>query len=96
MKSIIQSDRSRCYICGKNSAFEPIDEHHVFGGANRKISEKFGLKVYLHHWTCHLNGVHRDGDMTKKLKADVQAKAMQYYGWTVKDFIGIFGKNYLD
>ena len=96
MKSIIQSDRSYCYICGKNANFEPLDEHHVYAGANRKLSEQYGLKVYLHHYTCHLGGVHKHGDMANKLKADVQTKAMQYYGWTKQDFIDIFGKNYLE
>lgn len=95
MKSIIQTDKFRCYICGRNSAFEPLDEHHVYAGANRKLSEKYGLKVYLHHWTCHLNGVHKDGEMGDKLKSDVQKKVMEKYGWSVDDFIAIFGKSYI-
>lgn len=95
MKSIIQTDREHCYICGRNSAFEPLDEHHVYAGANRKLSEKYGLKVYLHHLTCHLNGVHKDGELATKLKADVQKKAMEKYGWSVDDFIAIFGKSYI-
>lgn len=95
MKSIIQKDRDYCYLCGMNSNLEPLDEHHVYAGGNRKLSEKYGLKVYLHHWKCHLNGVHRDGDMADKLKADVQEQAMKYYGWTVDDFIEIFGRNYI-
>lgn len=95
MKSIIQKDRDRCYICGKNANFEPLDEHHVYAGANRKLSEKYGLKVYLHHLSCHLNGVHKDGDLANKLKADVQRQAMKHYGWSIDDFIGIFGKSYV-
>ena len=95
MKSIIQSNKDRCYICGRNSAFEPIDEHHVFAGANRRLSEKYGLKVYLHHFTCHLYGVHKDGEMALKLKQDVQRKAMEHYDWTTKQFIDIFGKSYI-
>ena len=95
MKSIIQTDKTRCYLCSRNAAFEPLDEHHVYAGANRKLSEKYGLKVYLHHWSCHLNGVHKDGDIAQKLKADVQKKAMEHYGWNVDDFIAIFGKSYI-
>lgn len=45
-KSIIQKDR-RCFFCGSVNGLE---EHHIFGGtANRKISEKYGLTV----WLCH-------------------------------------------
>lgn len=95
MRSIIQKDKGRCYICGRNNHFEPIDEHHVYAGANRKLSERYGLKVYLHHYSCHLNGVHKDGEMADQLKKDVQTKAMEHYGWTTQDFITIFGKNYL-
>ena len=95
MKSIIQTDRDYCYLCGMNRNLEPLDEHHVFAGGNRQLSEKYGLKVYLHHNKCHLYGVHKDGEMANKLKADVQRKAMEHYGWTVDDFIEIFGRNYI-
>ena len=98
-KSIIQTDREYCYLCGMNSNLEPLDEHHVYGGlANRRLSEKYGLKVYLHHSKCHENGkysVHKNGDVGKRLKADVQRKAMEHYNWSVDDFIAIFGKSYI-
>ena len=95
MKSIIQTDKETCYICGRNSNFEPLDEHHVFfGTANRKKSEQYGLKVYIHHWACHLNGVHKNAELNRALQAKVQEIAMQHYGWTVEDFISIFGRNY--
>jgi hypothetical protein len=70
----------------------------VFGGANRKKSEQYGLKVYLHHNKCHIfgkNAVHKDAELCRKVQAIVQKRAMQHYGWTVDDFIGIFGKNYI-
>ena len=95
MKSIIQTNKNFCYICGKNSKFEPLDEHHVFSGAYRKLSEKYGLKVYLHHHECHLNGVHKNAELNRDLKAKVQEIAMNYYDWSIEDFISIFGKNYM-
>ena len=99
MKSIIQKDRSRCYLCGKNGSQEHLDEHHVYAGLGyRDLSEKYGLKVYLHSFTCHNGGpysVHKDAEVGYRLKADVQKKAMEYYHWTVDDFVAIFGKNYL-
>jgi hypothetical protein len=97
-KSIIQENRSYCFICGKNANYEPLDCHHVYGGANRKKSEKYGLKVYLHHHECHIFGndsVHRNAKVDRELKATVQERAMKHYGWSVEDFRAIFGKNYL-
>lgn len=100
MKSIIQEDRSHCFLCGQSACGDPLDEHHVFfGTANRKKSEKYGLKVYIHHNKCHLYGkkaVHNNAGTDRALKAFVQEKAMEHYGWSVDDFRGIFGKNYTD
>ena len=98
MKSIIQEDQSHCFLCGMNKNLEPLDEHHVFFGRNRKNSEKYGLKVYIHHNKCHIFGkdsVHQNAKVDKALKAMVQKRAMQYYGWTIEKFIEIFGKSYL-
>jgi hypothetical protein len=97
-KSIIQEDRTHCFICGMNTNLEPLDEHHVFFGINRKNSEKYGLKVYIHHNKCHIFGkdsVHQNAKVDKALKAMVQKRAMQHYGWTIEEFIKIFGKSYL-
>lgn len=96
-KSIIQTDKTRCYFCGRNAYADywGIDEHHVFSGANRKKSERYGLKVYLCHNSCHLNGVHKNAELNRWLRADVQKKAMKHYGWTTEDFIKLFGKNYI-
>lgn len=94
-KSIIQPNKDKCYICGQNGGYWGLDEHHVFSGANRKKSEQYGLKVYLCHDQCHLNGVHRKAELNRWLRDNVQRKAMKHYGWTVDDFRRIFGKNYL-
>jgi hypothetical protein len=96
-KSIIQADREHCFICGRNSHADyfGLDEHHVFGGANRKRSEAFGLKVYICHDRCHLNGVHKDAELNRKVQAVVQKRAMQHYGWSIADFINIFGRNFI-
>lgn len=98
MDSIIQTDRDHCFLCGMNRNLEPLDCHHCFEGANRKASEKYGLKVYLHHNKCHIFGkesVHGNAKIDRALKAMVQNRAMQYYGWSVEEWIKIFGKNYL-
>ena len=98
MNSIIQKDKSRCYLCGKNSRFEPIDKHHIFGGANRNKSEEYGLFVYLHHSSCHIfgpNAVHANAENMNALRANAQEIAMKKYGWSKEDFIRIFGKNWI-
>ena len=99
MESIIQKDKTHCFICGMNSNLEPLDCHHCFeGNPNRKLSEKYGLKVYLHHSRCHIfgeNSVHRNAKVDRAVKRIAQKKAMKHYGWTTDDFIRIFGKNYL-
>ena len=45
-----------CWLCGRNGTAEPLDKHHIFGGAYRKKSEKYGLTVYLCHGSCHIFG----------------------------------------
>lgn len=57
MKSIIQKN-NECYNCGCSGILE---EHHIiYGTANRRNSEQYGLKVNL-CYNCHRGtyGVHR-------------------------------------
>lgn len=108
MKSIIQEEK-KCYISGQTYWLE---SHHIFfGRAYRKLSEKYGLKVYLtrdlHRGT---KGVHNNRELDLKLKRIAQQKFEEIY--TLDDlpikvtillkhgdirgaFINIFGKNYL-
>ena len=93
MKSII-SEEKKCYICG---SCQWIEIHHVFFGPNRKTSERYGLKVPLCHY-CHNeppNGVHQNKEIRRKLQADVQKKAMNFYGWDMETWRALFGRNYL-
>lgn len=98
-KSIIQNNRERCYICGKRgTSIDPLDCHHVFFGPYRSKSEKYGLKVYIHHNSCHIFGnraVHVNNTICRELQEEVQKIAMEHYGWSVDDFRALFGKNYL-
>jgi len=87
-----------CYLCGRNGNGDPLDKHHVFGGAFRDKSERLGLVVYLCHQRCHESGrnaVHRNAAIAAQLKAEFQQIAMDENGWTVEDFIREFGRNYL-
>ena len=98
MKSIIQQDKDRCYLCGGYANGDPLDRHHVYSGADRKKSEKYGLTVYLHHNKCHIFGeraVHNNARVNQALQAKVQKIAMEHYGWTIDDFLKEFYQNYI-
>ena len=43
-KSVMQKDTDCCMICGSTRMLE---WHHIFGAANKKNSEKYGLMVRL-------------------------------------------------
>lgn len=88
-----------CWLCGRNGTADPLDKHHIFGGAYRKKSEKHGLCVDLCHHDCHLFGAeaaHRNSETMRRLHEYGQWKAMRENGWTVEDFRREFGKSYID
>lgn len=88
-----------CWLCGRNGSADPLDHHHIFGGAYRKKSEKYGLVVQLCHHDCHIFGedaVHANRETMLELKAWGQRKAMRENGWSVEDFRREFGKNYIE
>ena len=93
MKSIIQNEK-KCYITGDEYN---LHEHHVFNGNNRKKSEKYGLKIWLRaDWhNMEKYSVHMDPELDRRIKAEIQQKAMEHYDWTTEDFIRMFGKNYI-
>lgn len=80
----------RCFLCGRNDSGDPLERHHIFGGANRKKSEKYGLVVYLCGNRCH-----RNGDQMRRLRRYGQLTIMKDEGWTEDDFRREFGKSYL-
>lgn len=99
MKNTTAKDLPReCWLCGRNGARDPLDAHHIFGGANRRLSEQYGLVVLLCHSRCHESGpkaVHRNGETAQRLHEWGQEKAMREQGWRIEDFRRIFGRNYL-
>lgn len=87
-----------CFLCGRNGCCDPLDRHHIFGGARRDLSEKYGAVVDLCHDRCHENGpgaAHRCAQTAQLLHEYGQRKVMQEQGWTVDEFRAVFGKNYL-
>lgn len=104
MRSIMQEDPEVCYLCGKPAGATPqggmdcLEWHHVFeGNPDRKLSEKYGLKIRLHALTCHREGpksVHKNSNVYRKTMEDGQ-KAFEKKHGSREDFYRIFRKNYL-
>ena len=93
MKSIIQHEKV-CFLCGARVGLE---EHHIFGGVNRKWSEKYGLKVWLCGIKCHREGAdsaHKSKKTAESLHRLGQIAFEGRHG-SREDFRRIFGKNYL-
>ena len=92
MKSIIQ-DKRECLVCGSWN----VEEHHIFfGHAKRKLSEDYGLKVWLcpsHHRGT--NGVH--GKNGHKLDSELKQLGQKAFEWehTREEFMKLMGRNYL-
>ncbi len=87
-----------CFLCGRNGTADPLDAHHIFGGANRKLSEKYALVVPLCHNRCHENGkdaVHRNAAVAQAVHEFGQRLAMERMGWSIEEFRAVFGRNYL-
>ena len=78
--------------------FEGSHKHHVFGGANRKLSEKDGLYFYLRPEMHNMSdkGIHYNKEFDNQVKIIGQKAFMKYYHKSSEEFRKIFGKNYLD
>ena len=91
MKSILQ-DEKRCYLCG---AVVGLERHHIMAGlANRSLSERHGLWVWLCH-NCHTgpSGVQYDREKNFQLKADAQEAFEKVYGRS--EWMKLFRKSYI-
>ena len=90
--SVFTDDMDHCYFTGT----APVERHHIFGGANRKNSEKYGFVIPLRP-DLHPNGVYA-GQSAKLIDVKLKTMAQEYfereYG-TRDDFRRIFGKSYL-
>lgn len=99
-KSILHPDNGTCYLCillhGDYRCHPVLQEHHIFGGPNRPISEAYGLKAKL----CldhHLDGdeaVHQNAEIMELMHREGQQAFELTHSRT--DFIRLFGRNYMD
>lgn len=93
-KSIIVDCMDNCFVCGSPY----VEVHHVmYGNANRKLSDKYGLIVPLcqeHH--RGQTGVHfkPNEGLDLHLKKLAQKHFEAHFG-ARNEFIRVFGKSYL-
>ena len=104
MKSILQAKKEgMCWLCmklhGDYRRRTGLEEHHViYGNGNRKLSEKYGLKIYLchphHNDEASPESVHFNREIREMTCRFAQRAFNENY--PELDFREIFGKNYLD
>lgn len=90
-QSILQEEKV-CFLCPR---LQNLEQHHIFGGANRRWSEKYGLKVWLCP-RCHRDqkeGVHGNKEIMGIMHRTGQRAFEKEH--TREEFMKIFGKNYL-
>lgn len=90
-RSLMSKDKT-CYLCGT-----PLNlhKHHIYGGANRKLSEKWGCWCWLceRHHNMSNAGIHFDKDLDDEIKEVCQILWEKKNG-TEEDFRAVFGKSY--
>lgn len=81
VQKIKLQERRECWVCGTT---QNLEEHHAFGGANRPISERYGLKAYFCH-NCHNEnipgnpGIHFNKELRLRFKREAQKKFEEVY-----------------
>ena len=98
MKSILQVKDGSCYLCRRlmgDASKKPVQEHHVFGGPRRSISEAEGLKVYLcqEHHIYGRYAAHSNESISRILKQDAQEAWERQH--SREEWMELMGKNYL-
>ena len=87
-----------CFLCGRNGAGDPLEEHHIYNASNRSKSDKLGLTVYLCGNRCHRLGkyaVHHNAYVMNELKRYTQREFMMREGVGLVEFRLMFGKSYI-
>ncbi len=94
-----KGDRT-CWLCmrlnGDYDTREGLQEHHAIPGtAGRKLSERYGLKVYLcrHHHTDGPEAVHNNVGNMQLIKRKAQEAFERAYSH--EEWMEVFGKNYI-
>lgn len=92
LTSVFTDDMDHCMFTGT----APVERHHIFGGVNKKRSEKYGFIAPLRP-DLHPNGVFAGKD-AKGVDTELKRMAQEYYEkhyGTRDEFREEFGKSYL-
>lgn len=90
--SVFTGDMDHCMFTGTS----PVERHHIFGGSNKKNSEKYGFIAPLRP-DLHPNGVFAGKD-AKEIDTYLKRKAQEYYEQNIgtrEQFVAEFSKSYL-
>ena len=91
-KSIMQTEKE-CFVCGTTYGLEL--HHCIYGTANRKLSDKYGLTIWLcnAHHTQNGSGIHFNKDLDAHVKKLAQERFEAVHEPNTR-FIDVFGRNY--
>ncbi len=90
VQKIILQDTKTCYVTGRTDG---LHKHHIFEGVHRKLSDKYGLCVYLRpEWHTGDHGVHFNKSLDLKLKQLAQRGFIKVYGYA--RWMKEFGRDY--
>lgn len=94
LTSVFTDDMDTCIFTGSPY----VERHHIFGGSNRNLSEKYRFVVPL-RYDLHPNGARADRRYSKKVDSYLKKMAQEYfeanYG-SRDEFVKIFGRNYIE
>lgn len=93
MKSVFTDDMDSCIFTGSTY----IERHHIFGGSNKKASEKYGFTVPL-RYDLHPNGTRADQRYAAEIDDHLKRMAQEYFEehfGSREDFMQVFGRSYL-
>ncbi len=83
-------NRGECYSCGST---RNLQKHHIFGAANRPLSEQYGIYLDL-CFNCHLSVTDEKNErLCEKLKKEGQRRFEEIHGH--EKFVQVFKINYL-
>lgn len=92
--SIFTNDLHHCFITGDADG---VHVHHIFGGAKKHLSEKYGFLLPLrydwHNGTSY--SIHQDLSLALQYKIQCQEYYLKHYG-TKEQFISEFQKWWIE
>lgn len=93
LTSVFTDNMDSCIFTGSYD----VERHHIFGGSNRKLSEKYGFVVPL-RYDLHPNGARVNPKYGQAVDTKLKRMAQEYfeanYG-SREDFRQLFGRSYL-